>query len=104
MLRHISDAELRLTVRLTPNASADRIQGIATAADGCSHLKVQVTAVPQDGKANRALLRLLAKAFRCPKTSLTIVSGQTDRTKVVAISGDPVRLEESIRAAVPQQT
>ena len=89
-----------LTVRLTPNASADRLQGIAQAADGNRHVKVQVTAIPEDGKANKALIKLLSKAFKCPKTSLSIVSGATDRTKVIALSGDTERLASTIRAVL----
>jgi uncharacterized protein YggU (UPF0235/DUF167 family) len=51
-----------------------------------------VTAVPEDGKANAALLKLLAKTWKLPKTSLTIASGATSRRKVVQIAGDPAVL------------
>ena len=55
-----------LAVRLTPKASADRLQAIAQDAQGARHLKIQVTAVPEDGKANKALIKLLSKALKCP--------------------------------------
>lgn len=99
VLRTAADG-VRLAVRLTPRASADRLQGIAADADGIPHLKVQVTAPPEGGKANAALIKLLAKTFRCPKTSLSIASGATDRTKVVAISGAPQDLTPRIDAAL----
>jgi hypothetical protein len=89
-----------LAVRLTPKASADRLQAIALDAQGNRHVKVQVTAIPENGKANKALIKLLSKAFKCPKTSLAIVSGATDRTKVVALTGDRARLEESLRGVL----
>lgn len=91
---------VRLAVRLTPKAAATRIQGLADTADGARRLKVQVTAPPEGGKANAALLKLLAKTFKCPKTSLEVVSGQTDRNKVVAIAGNPAGLETRIRTAL----
>ena len=89
-----------LAVRLTPNASADRLQAIAQDAQGVRHLKIQVTAIPEDGKANKALIKLLSKALKCPKTSLSIVSSATDRTKVIALSGERTRLEDSLRVVL----
>lgn len=51
-----------------------------------------VTAPPESGKANAALLKLLAKAWKLPKTSLSVISGATARRKVVHIAGDPATL------------
>jgi uncharacterized protein (TIGR00251 family) len=79
---------LKVAVRLTPKASRDRILGAAPEADGGVVLKAQVTAVPEDGKANAALLKLLSKAWRIPRSDMDIVLGATDRRKVVLISGD----------------
>jgi uncharacterized protein YggU (UPF0235/DUF167 family) len=62
--------------------------GAATEADGSVVLKAQVTAVPEDGKANAALLKLLSKAWKIPKSDMDIVLGATDRRKVILISGD----------------
>ena len=58
---HLRDNELFLSVRLTPKSSRDEIDGIGLLADGRSILKVRVRAVPENGKPNTALLRLLAK-------------------------------------------
>lgn len=77
-----------VSVRLTPRAPANRIQGTHADADGTIVLKVQVTAPPESGKANAALIKVLAKAWKLPKTSLSIVSGATSRRKVVRIGGD----------------
>ena len=81
-----------VAVRLTPKSSANAVRGIAHDADGATHLKVAVTAPPEDGKANAALLKLLAKTWKLPKTSLTIASGATSRRKVVQIAGDAAAL------------
>ena len=86
-------------MRLTPKASANRIQGIAEEAGGGIVLKAAVTAPPEKGKANAALIKLLAKAWSLPKTSLTIISGATDRNKVLHIDGDPDVLKSRIEAA-----
>lgn len=85
-----------LTVRLTPKASSNAIRGIEKEADGAIYLKVAVTTVPEGGKANAALLKLLAKTWKLPKTSLEIASGATSRRKVVRIAGDPDALYEQL--------
>ena len=72
-----------MVVRLTPKASHTKIGDIAVDADGQPYLKVYVTAVPEDNKANKALLALLSKTFHLPKSSLHIISGLTDRRKVI---------------------
>ena len=79
---------LRVAVRLTPKASRDRVQGAVAEADGAAVLRAQVTAVPEDGKANAALIKLLSKQWRVPKSDMAIIQGATDRRKVILISGD----------------
>lgn len=89
-----------LAVRLTPKASANRIQGLVAEAGGDIVLKAAVTAPPEKGKANAALIKLLAKAWSLPKTSLTVISGATDRNKVLHIEGDPDRLMTQIESVL----
>ena len=92
---------VRLAVRLTPKASAERIVGLADEADGGVVLKVAVTAPPEGGKANAALLKLLARAFRLPARDFAVVRGLSDRRKIVAVTGAPsalaARLREGLR-------
>jgi uncharacterized protein (TIGR00251 family) len=92
---------VRLAVRLTPKASAERIVGLADEADGGVVLKVAVTAPPEGGKANAALLKLLARAFRLPARDFAVVRGASDRRKIVAVTGAPAalaaRLKEGLR-------
>ncbi|MDP6831119.1 MAG: DUF167 family protein [Alphaproteobacteria bacterium] len=77
-----------VAVRLRPGASANRIDGIQTMADGARRLQVRVTAVPEKGKANQALIKLLAKAWRVPRGSLSVIVGAKDRDKSVLLQGD----------------
>jgi uncharacterized protein (TIGR00251 family) len=74
--------EVRIRVRLTPRAARDDIAGWQD-----DTLRVRVAAPPVDGKANDALVRLLAGALGVPKSRIGIVSGATSRDKTVAIDG-----------------
>ena len=87
---------VRIRVRLTPKAARDRVQGVVRDADGTAALKVAVTAPPEKGKANAALLKLLARAWRVPKSDLSLVAGHRDRRKVLHLAGDPDRLAAAL--------
>ena len=76
---------MRLAVRVTPNASADQIQGRGEDDAGRVFLKVKVRAVPEGGKANRAVEKLLAKTLKLPKSAVRVVTGETSRIKGVEI-------------------
>jgi uncharacterized protein YggU (UPF0235/DUF167 family) len=92
---------VRLAVRLTPKASAARIIGLIEDGAGGMALKVAVTAAPEAGKANDALLALLAKTLGLKRRDLTLALGAADRRKLVHIAGDPAalahHLEEGLR-------
>lgn len=92
----IHSGHLRLTVRLTPKGGSDRIDGTELDADGEAQLKVRVSAVPEDGKANKALVALLARTLRLPKSAITILSGETSRKKILRIDGDPEDLAQKL--------
>jgi hypothetical protein len=77
-----------IAVRLQPKASRAGIDGIGLDAEGRAFLRVRVTAPPEGGKANRALVKLLAKALRLPASTFQIVGGLKDRNKTVAVAGD----------------
>jgi uncharacterized protein len=87
---------LRVAVRLTPRAKADRLFAVAVAGNGRRMVKVSVTAPPEDGRANEALLRLLARVWRLPRHDLTIVAGAASRNKTVCIAGDPQQLSSRL--------
>ena len=74
-----------LRVRVEPRASRDRVAGFRVAGSGEHVLRLSVTAPPADGKANAAVLALLAEALGTPKSRLAIVRGHGARDKVVAV-------------------
>jgi uncharacterized protein (TIGR00251 family) len=73
---------VRLTLRVTPRASADRVDGPR---DG--RLRVRVTAAPADGAANLAVCRLLAKRVGAARSDVSLVRGAKGREKTVEIAG-----------------
>ena len=79
---------VRVAIRLTPRAAAERIDGVIDDADGGPVLKVSVTAPPVESRANDALLRLLAREWRLPQRDLTLAAGGKSRNKSVHIAGD----------------
>lgn len=85
---HVRDDHIRLSLRLTPNAGRDGIDGVETGADGEAVIKARVTAVPEKGKANKAVIELVAKALKLPKSSVSVMSGETARKKILRIEGD----------------
>ncbi len=86
---------VHLRVRLAPKASRTAVLGVDRTGRGPA-LKVAVTAVPEKGKANAALIRLLAKEMKRPKSAFALVRGETDRTKVIRIAGDPARIMNDV--------
>ncbi len=94
-------------MRLTPKAGRDGIEGCKPTAQnqvngGGEELVVKVTAVPEHGKANDALLRLLAKQLKLPVSALQLVAGATDRHKQILIAGDAVVLEVALSSVLKE--
>lgn len=84
-------------MRVSPKASRDAIGPMVADGQGNAVLKVAVTAAPEDGKANRAVAKLLARAWRLPKSSVEIISGETARAKTIRIVGNGDAVAQSIR-------
>ena len=85
---------LRLPVKAKPGARKDEIRGIH---DG--RLVVAVTAAPEKGRANQAIIRLLARQLRIAKSNLVIVSGETASSKTLLVQGATA---EQLQALVPR--
>jgi uncharacterized protein (TIGR00251 family) len=79
---------LRLRVRLTPKGGRDAIEGWWSDSDGREALKARVAAPPEDGKANTALMALIARALDVKKSEVRIAAGASSRLKTVEIDGD----------------
>jgi len=88
---------LRLAVKLVPGAARQGIEG-AVPAPGGSAIKIAVGAPAVDGKANAALIRLLAEALGVAKGTITVVAGATQRHKLLHIAGDSGSLEKQLAA------
>lgn len=63
---------------------------------GRIRLRCRVTAAPEKGKANKTVIKLLAKKLRLPQSAFQIIAGQQSREKDVLISGDMELLDQQI--------
>lgn len=74
---------MRIPVTVVPRArrtSVEQLEG--------GGLRVAVTAPPQEGRANEAVIEALAEYFRIPRSKVRIVLGRTARRKIVEIAAD----------------
>lgn len=74
-----------MQVKLMPRAASARVGDLSSGADGQMFLAVYVTAVPENGKANEAMIRLLARHFDVAPSRIRIMRGQTSRLKTIEI-------------------
>jgi len=91
---------VHLAVRLVPKASKSRILGLVATEERRQALKISVQAPPTEGKANEALLRLLAETLDLPRRDFSLALGANDRRKLVHVSGDPQRLTQHLEKAL----
>ncbi len=80
---------IALSVRLTPKASANELIGLRDSSDGSHVLAIKVTAVPDKGKANKALIKLISKSLRVPAGKVELLWGHSSRNKEVLVRGEP---------------
>jgi len=71
-----------LRIKAVPGASRDTIAGVLG-----DRLKIRITAPPEGGKANAAIITLLARALDVPKSAVTLERGQTHAEKSIRIIG-----------------
>ena len=74
---------LTLKIRVTPNAKKQ-----AWKVDAEGEIKCYVTVLPQDGKANQAVIKAFSKLLKIPRSHIEIVRGTTSRNKEIAIEDD----------------
>lgn len=91
-LSNTSDGYI-LRIRLTPSATKNAVGGTFTDEKGQDWLKASVTAAPEKGKANKALIDQLSKMLKIRKSAIALISGETDRHKTLRIADD---LDETI--------
>jgi len=74
-------------IKVTPNSSHTKISGKFLDEKNQTHIKINLAAVPEDGKANAELIKFLAKLLKIPKSKIEIIRGETSRMKVVKVEG-----------------
>lgn len=84
---------MRLEIKVIPKASRDRLVGWLG-----DRLKVAVTAPPERGKANAAVVALLSSVLGLPRSSIRIVAGETIPQKTVEIASPD---ESTLRSRLP---
>ena len=87
------DKDLLLDLYIQPNAKKDELVG-----EHNDRLKIRITAPPVDNKANKYLLKFLAKTFGVPASRVELLKGENQRNKRVKISS-PLKLPEIIKSA-----
>jgi uncharacterized protein (TIGR00251 family) len=97
----VAETSTRLRLRVSPGAGRAGIVGRHGDA-----WKVRVTAPPEHGRANEAVLRVLADALSLPRRALSLVSGHTGRDKIVLLDGvGPAQIERRLTSATtPDRT
>lgn len=89
---------LSFRLRLIPRGGRDAIDGWMRGADGEEYLRARVAAVPEDGKANAALLALLAKTLGIARSTIAITGGHSARLKRIEISPATTALAARLEA------
>lgn len=89
---------IRLRLRVVPKSRREGPQGLAETAEGTQALKLGINAAPEDGKANAAIIALLAKHLSVAKAAISVAAGAKDRRKLVDIRGRPPELVAALEA------
>jgi uncharacterized protein (TIGR00251 family) len=92
-----------VNLRVTPGAKRAAITGIRDIGDGQAALAVSVRAPARDGKANEAVIALLAEALCVSRSSVSLKSGMASRLKSLYVAGDPTRLSRTLTALLSEQ-
>ena len=89
----------RLRLRVSPGARSAEVVGRHGGA-----WKVRVAAAPEGGRANEAVVRLLADTLSLPRDAVTLVSGHGARDKIVQLAGlDPTQVERRLATAAGKE-
>jgi uncharacterized protein (TIGR00251 family) len=89
----------RLRLRVSPGAARSGVVGRHGEA-----WKVRVAAAPERGRANEAVVRLLADTLAVPRDAVTLVSGHSGRDKIVELAGvGPAQIEQRLASAAGKE-
>ena len=93
----LQGGRLRITLKVAPGSSRDDVAIIDAEPDGRASLHVRVTRMAQQGKANEAVVKLLAKRWKIAPGRFAIIKGATSRQKVIDIAPADQALIDRIR-------
>ena len=95
--------DLLIAIRLTPKAARDRMGGLFVDSHDQRWLQAGVTAPPDKGKANAALIMLLARQLKRPASSIFLETGDTNRLKRLRLADAGPQAEQSLREIAEQE-
>jgi uncharacterized protein (TIGR00251 family) len=88
-----ADADgVRVALKVSPRASREGVLGVEVDAGGQFRLTVAVSAPPEGGRANATMIKVLARRWRLPQSTIEIISGARARHKLVHVRGLPAAL------------
>ena len=90
---NVMEASNLIVLHVIPKSSRNEIIGWLKDADGQPVLKVKITAPPEDGKANKALLKFLAEKWDVPVAALELSSGAASRHKRLNVKSEALLLQ-----------
>lgn len=92
---------VELKVRLTPKSAREGVEGLQRLGDGNWVVTARVRAVPEGGKANAALEKLIAGLAGVAKRDVSLVAGARGRIKTLRIAGDAGAVIERLESLAP---
>ncbi len=78
---------MKVSVKVIPNAKQNAVVECVVDLLGVRSLKIKVNQVPEDGKANKAVIELLADYFEVKKSEVRVITGATSKNKIIEIDG-----------------
>ena len=83
----VVEGGVRIRIKVVPGARRESVAGLLG-----DRWKLRVSAPPEDGRANQAVIELLAASLNTVPRNLELLSGQTSREKLIMVHGDPACL------------
>ena len=79
---------MKISIKVIPNAKQNEVVDDSVDLLGARILKIKVNQPPEDGKANKAVIEVLAEYFKVRKSAVSIIYGETSRNKIIEIKTD----------------
>jgi uncharacterized protein len=92
---------IEIFVRASPNAKIEKIDGVEKRDDDKLYLRIKTRAIAEDGAANIAIIKLISKILKIPKSEIILTSGNTNRIKTLLVKSNLLDIE-AIKSALIQ--